>query len=77
MEDFNSKWGSGKNVLIYREGKQRQPQEFQPEQVMVTALDLRTKIQYGIEDYEHEGLSTTFLDHRVSSGCRNRGVQAG
>lgn len=55
IDDF-SMWDGDKNVLMYREEKRFQPQGFRPEQLMATALDPRTKILYGIEDNEHEGL---------------------
>jgi len=45
-------------VLMYREGKRRQPHGFRREQLMANELDPRTKIVYGIENYEHEGLWT-------------------
>lgn len=56
MDVFINRRGSGKNVLAYRKGKRDQPQGFQREQLMATAFDPRTKIFYGIEGYEHEGL---------------------
>lgn len=44
IEDLNNRWGGGgKNVLICREGKRRQPQRFQPEQLMANKLNPRTK----------------------------------
>ena len=58
IDDFNNRWGSGKNVLTYREGKRRQPQGFRSKHLMATSLDPRTKVLYEIEDYEHEGVLT-------------------
>ena len=58
IDDFNNRWGSGKNVLTYREGKRRQPPGFRSKHLMATVLDPRTKVLYEIEDYEHEGLLT-------------------
>lgn len=69
VKDFSNRWGSGKNVLTYSEGKRCQLQILRPEQLMTTALDPDTKILYGVEGHD--------LDHRVSAGCRNRGGQAG
>ena len=43
-------------MLMYREGKRRQPEGFRPEQLMATALDLRAKWLYGIEEHEHDKL---------------------
>lgn len=35
---FNIRWGSNKNVLMYRKGKRHQPEGFQPGLLMATAL---------------------------------------
>lgn len=43
IQDFNNRWGSGKNPR----GKAVPPQGFRPETLMVTVLDPRTKILYG------------------------------
>ena len=48
IDVFNNMWGSSKIVLTYREEERRQPQGFRPKQLMVTALNPRMKILYGL-----------------------------
>ncbi|CAB1105140.1 unnamed protein product [Ectocarpus sp. CCAP 1310/34] len=50
--DFINRWGDGRNILIYKEGRRRQPGGFKPVQVLATALDPRTKILYGVDEDE-------------------------
>ena len=52
--DFDSRWGDGESILLYWEGKRRQPPGVWQEQVIVTALDSCTKWLYRIGAHEHD-----------------------
>ncbi|CAN0013254.1 unnamed protein product, partial [Ectocarpus sp. 13 AM-2016] len=51
-DDFINRWGDGRNILIYKEGRRWQPGGFKPVQVLATALNPRTKIVYGVDEDE-------------------------
>ena len=75
--DVPNMWGSGKNVLTSEEGKWRQPQGFRSEQLTVTALDMCTKILYGIKGFEHEGLWAIVSRRTAETAVAKQADQAG
>lgn len=57
MDDFDRRWGDGRNLLEYRAGPRQQPQGFKRWQLVATALDWRVKnVLFGFNDDEKEGL---------------------
>ena len=77
VHDFDSRWGNGESVLAYGEGKRRQPQGFQQEQAIASALDLRTKSLYGIGAHENAKVWDIVSQRAVEIAAAKHGGREG